>query len=114
MEEPALERREARFHLKLRRGDKESCRGGWLCGKVAKDRAVRVVMKPSETAGHGWGWRRRAEGGLTQMCSECMGPAKAGRISSVLFFPLSGLLDLEILDSAPGKGPHALEQGLCC
>lgn len=27
-----------------------------------------------------------------------MGPAKAGCISSLLFFPLSGLLDLEILD----------------
>ena len=68
MEEPALERREAQLYLKLRRGDKESCRGSWLCGESwAIDRAVWVMVKPSKTAGRGWG--DFGEGrGLTQIC----------------------------------------------
>ena len=105
MEEPALERRETRLYLKLRRGDKESCRGSWLCGESrAVDRAAWMMMQPSKTAGHGWGDIGRAEEVWHRCADECMGPAKAGYISSVLFFPFSGLLDLEILDSAPGQG----------
>lgn len=40
----------------------------------------------------------------TDMQPNGMDPGVVGYISSMLFFPFSGLLDLEILDSVPGQG----------